>query len=422
MTKSVNAVIPPKINLSGVANVPEWLQGPKGDTGSQGAPGNDGYTPVKGLDYWTNEEIAAIEAEIAEGVTQGAKGDAGASAYEVAVASGFVGTEAAWVASLKGAQGDRGNTGPKGNDGMQGPIGFTGSIGPQGAPGPRGEQGLIGPEGKQGLTGPAGPKGDIGAAFTYSDFTPAQLAALIGPEGPEGERGPKGDAFIYADFTPEQLTALKGPKGDTGSTGPAGEIGPQGIPGPAGLKGDTGPKGEPGIPGAAGPAGNDGAQGAIGPKGEDGAPGAKGENGADGHTPIKGTDYFTSEEVAQVTADAAAAVDLSDYRTLTNGVFSLPQVGSLSPLATGIRISIDGDVNKNLLRAMNIGTLTSDEAQLILGNGAMVFRINQNGVSDNRITTGVYTSMYSNKESSYYATQSYVNNLVGDIEALLATI
>ena len=50
----------------------------------------------------------------------GEKGDPGASAYEIAVQNGFTGTEAEWLASLKGEQGEdgiKGNTGEKGNPG-----------------------------------------------------------------------------------------------------------------------------------------------------------------------------------------------------------------------------------------------------------------------------------------------------------------
>ena len=43
--------------------------------------------------------------------TPGDPGPAGDSAYEVAVANGFVGDEAAWLASLVGAQGDPGEGG-----------------------------------------------------------------------------------------------------------------------------------------------------------------------------------------------------------------------------------------------------------------------------------------------------------------------
>ena len=48
----------------------------------------------------------------------------GLSAYEVAVENGFVGTEAEWLASLKG---DTGETGPQGPQGPQGPKGDPGS-------------------------------------------------------------------------------------------------------------------------------------------------------------------------------------------------------------------------------------------------------------------------------------------------------
>lgn len=82
-----------------------------------------------------------------------------------------------------------------------------------------------------------GAKGDKGDAFTYSDFTAEQLAAL---------KGEKGDAFTYSDFTTEQLAALKGEKGDKGDTGGTGAQGPQGE---KGEKGDTGPQGEKGDKG-----------------------------------------------------------------------------------------------------------------------------------------------------------------------------
>jgi hypothetical protein len=39
----------------------EGAQGPKGDKGDKGA---DGYTPVKGTDYWTTEDKAEINSYI----------------------------------------------------------------------------------------------------------------------------------------------------------------------------------------------------------------------------------------------------------------------------------------------------------------------------------------------------------------------
>ena len=74
---------------------PAGPQGPQGDPGPAGPQG-----PSGGVD--------------------------GASAYEIAVAGGFVGDTAAWLASLVGPQGADGAVGP------QGPTGPVGPIGPDG--------------------------------------------------------------------------------------------------------------------------------------------------------------------------------------------------------------------------------------------------------------------------------------------------
>ena len=35
--------------------------GEKGDTGEPGLNGQDGYTPVRGTDYWTTSDVTAIQ-------------------------------------------------------------------------------------------------------------------------------------------------------------------------------------------------------------------------------------------------------------------------------------------------------------------------------------------------------------------------
>ena len=50
-------------------------QGPKGDTGDigpQGPAGADGYTPVRGTDYWTDADIATIKGYVDEAILGGA--------------------------------------------------------------------------------------------------------------------------------------------------------------------------------------------------------------------------------------------------------------------------------------------------------------------------------------------------------------
>lgn len=72
-------------------------QGEQGIQGVQGAPGVDGVDGTDGVD-----------------------GDPGLSAYEVAVAEGFVGSETAWLASLVGPQGEQGEQGEQGDPGPAG--------------------------------------------------------------------------------------------------------------------------------------------------------------------------------------------------------------------------------------------------------------------------------------------------------------
>ena len=88
----------------------------------------------------TNELVLKLDAETTLPLIDGL----GKSAYAIAVAHGFRGTEQEWLNSLQGVQG------------------------------PQGEQ---------------GPKGD---PFTYADFTAEQLEALKGPKGDKGEDGRDG--------------------------------------------------------------------------------------------------------------------------------------------------------------------------------------------------------------------------------------
>lgn len=87
-----------------------------------------------------NELILKLDKETTIPLIEGL----GKSAYAIAVAHGFRGTEQEWLDSLKGLQG------------------------PQGEPGPKGDP------------------------FTYADFNPEQLEALKGPKGDKGEDGRDG--------------------------------------------------------------------------------------------------------------------------------------------------------------------------------------------------------------------------------------
>lgn len=113
--------------------------------------------------------------------TKGPPGDDGASAYEVAVANGFEGTEQEWLDSLVGPPGPKGPSGKDGEVGPQGPRGKDGAIGPQGEPGPQG------PAGKDGEPGPQGPKGEDGKDYVLTEADKQEIAGMI--DVPSGDGG-----------------------------------------------------------------------------------------------------------------------------------------------------------------------------------------------------------------------------------------
>ena len=120
-----------------------------------------------------NELILKLDKETTIPLIEGL----GKSAYAIAVAHGFRGTEQEWLDSLKGLQG------------------------PQGEPGPKGD------------------------SFRYADFTPEQLEALKGPKGDKGEDGAsatadnahqlllQGNVWCESASVDDVLTALIGNMG-----------------------------------------------------------------------------------------------------------------------------------------------------------------------------------------------------------------
>ena len=65
-------------------------------------------------------------------VSGGGVGEPGKSAYDIAVDNGFEGDEQAWLESLKGEQGPKGDPGTDGAKGDRGEPGVDGAQGPPG--------------------------------------------------------------------------------------------------------------------------------------------------------------------------------------------------------------------------------------------------------------------------------------------------
>lgn len=86
-----------------------FLKGDKGDTGEPGAAGEKGEPGEKG-----DTGAAGKDGRDGTDGTAGRDGANGSSAYEIAVQHGYSGSEVAWLESLHGADGAKGDTGADG--------------------------------------------------------------------------------------------------------------------------------------------------------------------------------------------------------------------------------------------------------------------------------------------------------------------
>ena len=175
---------------------PKGEIGPKGDTGPQGPKGEDSTVP-------------GPKGDKGDTGPQGKQGLPGKSAYQVAVDSGFKGSESEWLESLKSkAVGEDAyhiavDNGFKGTEKewLESLKGKDSTVpGPKGDKGDKGEQGPQGLQGVQGVQGPAGPKGDPGAT---------------GPQGPKGDPGQQGLQGANGKSAYEEAKALGLPNTDT---------------------------------------------------------------------------------------------------------------------------------------------------------------------------------------------------------------
>lgn len=129
--------------------------------------------------------IAVLSLTAAMALPLAACGEAGKSAYDIAVDNGFVGTEQEWLESLVGPQGPQGEQGEQGPQGEKGDKGDPGEQGPQGEKGEQGEPGEDGKDGATGATGSQGPQGN---------------------PGKDGDDGTRGSLWFNGDTVPSSHT------------------------------------------------------------------------------------------------------------------------------------------------------------------------------------------------------------------------
>lgn len=347
--------------------------------------------------------------------TQGA---AGLSAYQIAVANGFVGTATEWLNSLKGATGATGpantlsigtvssgstpavsvtGTAPNQTLNFVLPKGDTGATGPTG---PAGATGPTGPTGATGSTGPAGPANalTVGTVFTGAEGSNATVTitgdspsqtinfsiprgntGATGATGATGPQGPKGDTGLQG------IQGIQGPKGDTGDTGPMGPQGPQGLKGDTGLQGPQGLKGDTGATGPMGPQGPQGLKGDTGDTGPMGPQGPQGIQGPAGSL----TNLNATSPILYNSATSTLSFDPAGFTFTGEALGSAVRNNTGANLLKGQAVYISGSSGQKLTIAL---ANSSAEATSSKTFGMLMSDINNN--SDGYvITQGVISGL-----------------------------
>lgn len=133
----------------------------------------------------------------------GPKGDTGtdgASAYDLAVTGGFVGTQVQWLASLQGADGTNGSDGVDGASAYQLALtaGFVGTL----------EQWLASHDGTDGADGASAYELAVAAGFVGDQAT--WLASLQGTDGTDGVDGLPGAGVPAVGAEGDVVTVVDG--------------------------------------------------------------------------------------------------------------------------------------------------------------------------------------------------------------------
>lgn len=154
----------------------------------------DGVRSWNSLPYFldANDTSDLIQTLIEAAVLNGVPGTPGASAYEVAVANGFVGTQTQWLASLHGVDGTNGTAGTDGVDGLSAyeVAQQSGFVGTQ-------AEWLASLKGSNGTDGVDGSQGNPGSSAyevaVANGFVGTESAWLLSLKGVKGDKGDPGD-------------------------------------------------------------------------------------------------------------------------------------------------------------------------------------------------------------------------------------
>ena len=279
----------------------------------------------------------------------------GKSAYELAVANGFKGTEQEWLASLNGRDGADGYTPVKGKDyfdgkdGQNGKDGYTpvkgvdyfdGVDGKDGYTPIKGKDYFDGTPGKDGINGKDGRDGKDGTNGVdgKDGYTPIKgidyFDGVNGKDGKDGTNGKDGqdgytpikgtDYFTETDkreIVEDVLSSIDIPEGGGGVTSWNDLTDKPEIPSIDGLASEEYVNKaieeieintQPGQDGVSATHVWDGTVLTITSASGTSSADLKGEKGDNGYTPIKGTDYFTDADKDEMVDAVLAALPIAE--------------------------------------------------------------------------------------------------------------
>lgn len=137
-----------------------------------------------------------------------------------------------------------------------------------------------------------------------------------------------------------------------------------------------------------------GPQGERGPKGETGAKGATGAQGPKGDTPVKGVDYFTEQDIADIIAQVPSA-DLTNYATKAE-------------VETAIRGAETGLLKRSVVEELPSSNIDDNTIYMVPNEGS------ENNAYDEYLFVDNTWEHIGNTEVDLtgYATEEYVDNKV----------
>lgn len=258
-----------------------------------------------------------------------------------------------------------------------------------------------------------------------------------GPQGPQGEPGPQGPV---------------GPKGDVGPIGPQGpkgDQGEQGIPGEKGEKGDIGPQGPKGDPGIQGPAGADGLTTSITVNGTTYTQ-VDGDITLPDYPAIPSTDNLVTTNTTQTISGNKTFSGTTLFSSVTNKFTARNPIQLVAPNrgTTGFTLFNSSDVEKGYLQynsnkdglylgrygdnaVAELGFLSENSGNI--GYKVLVPNLTSNVHPENNVN---YLTLSVNNikadssgninldipDVSNYYTKAEIDNMIGNIETLLAAI